>query len=196
MVVSCYADTSVAEGFEPLWRPHFRAEASRIRQLLAGDPGELAEFEKLLGSVLRALESPEARNAPGVAAFAAKGWDEALAIHSEKPFENRLVVDEEAYLVPLLVADFLRREYLVALVDSHRGRLYECSPGRSRFLLEVDEEVPDQDRADEQGRVKQKDTIVRHRDSHALRFQKHLAERVAKAWDAKPRALKVEQCVY
>ena len=37
MVVSCYADTSVAEGFRAHWLQPFKTEASRIRQLMAED---------------------------------------------------------------------------------------------------------------------------------------------------------------
>ena len=37
MVVSCYADTSVSEGFASHWLQPFKTEAGRIRQLLADD---------------------------------------------------------------------------------------------------------------------------------------------------------------
>jgi hypothetical protein len=35
MVVSCYADTSVATGVRPLWREHLKSEVKRITDTLA-----------------------------------------------------------------------------------------------------------------------------------------------------------------
>src|SRR5271157_3157643 len=60
MVVSCYADTSVAEGFKAHWLQPFKTEAGRIRQLMAGDHQARLEFERDLEAIRRALESPEA----------------------------------------------------------------------------------------------------------------------------------------
>lgn len=174
MVVSCYADTSVAEGFEPHWRQHLKAEATRIRGLLAGEPKALEEFERQLEAIRRALEAPEARRARGMAVFGASGWDQALALSSDEPYEGRLVVDEEPYLVPLLVADYRRREYLVVLTDTHRGRLYASVPGEAHLLDELDEAVP---RGKQTG-------IARHRKDHILQYQKELVRHVGRAWDA------------
>ena len=73
MVVSCYADTSVAEGFQAHWLQRFKTEASRIRQLMAGDHQARLEFERDLEAIRPALESPEARQARGMAVFSAAG---------------------------------------------------------------------------------------------------------------------------
>jgi peptide subunit release factor 1 (eRF1) len=185
MVVSCYADTSVAEGFESHWRPHLKSEATRIRELLAGEPEALEEFERQLETIRRALESPEDRHARGMAVFGASGWDEALALSSDEPYEGRLVVDEEAYLVPLLVADYRRRAYLVVLTDTHRGRLYASVPGEAHLLDEFDEAVPKKNRSAGQRWGKQQATIARHREDHNLHYQKELVRRVERAWEAR-----------
>src|SRR5271157_5228697 len=110
MVVSCYANTAVAEGFEPHWRQHLKTEARRVRERLAGQPAELEEFEQHLERIRHALESPEARRTRGMAVFAASGWDHDLALESDESYENLLVVAEEPYLVPLLVAYSSRSE--------------------------------------------------------------------------------------
>lgn len=184
MVVSCYADTSVAEGFETHWSPRLKAETTRIRERLAGDPGALEEFERQLEIIRRALESPEARHARGMAVFGASGWEQALALPSDEPYEGRLVVDEEPYLVPLLVADYRCRAYLVVLTDTHRGRLYASSPGEAHLLDELDEAVPRKNRSSGQRWGKQQATIDRHRKDHILHYQKELAEHVERAWAA------------
>ncbi len=56
--------------------------------------------------------------------------------------KDRLVLDEESYLVPLLEAMHRQRRYLVVLTDSHRGRLGAHAPdagdrrGRSETAAE------------------------------------------------------------
>ncbi|WP_422931672.1 hypothetical protein [Singulisphaera sp. PoT] len=112
-----------------------------------------------------------------MALFGGEGWDEALALGSEEPYQAHLVVDEEPYLVPLLAADYRRREYLVVLTDIHRGRLYAATPGEARILEELDEEIP---------RVKRLVNIARHREDRILHYLKELERLVDKAWGNHP----------
>src|SRR5512135_3860561 len=118
MVVSCYADTSIAEGFESHWLQPFKTEASRIRQRLADNHRCRLEFERDLEAIRQALESPEAKQARGMAVFSAAARDFFLALLSEVPFENRLVVGDEPYVVPLVEAYLRQRGYLVVLADT------------------------------------------------------------------------------
>lgn len=60
---------------------------------------------------------------------------------------NRLVVDEDPYLVPLLELLYRQRRYLVVHTDTHRGRLYTAVPGAVRLIEEIDEAVPKRQRA-------------------------------------------------
>jgi peptide subunit release factor 1 (eRF1) len=184
MVVSCYADTAVTAGFEARWLQPFKTEASRIRQRLAEDHQARLEFERNLESIRRVLESPEARQAKGMAIFSAAGRDFLLALPSDVPLEDRLVVDEEAYVVPLIEAYLRQRGYLVVLTDTHRGRLYAVGPGGSRLLDEIDEFVPKKQRSAGERWGKQQATIERHRKDHILHYQKELAQRVERTWGA------------
>lgn len=144
---SCYADTSVAQGFEPHWLGHFKDEVSRIRQLLAEDDQSQLEFERNLEALRVAFETPEAHRARGLAVFSAaqRGLFRSYAL--DVPVPHRLVVDEEMYLVPLAEALYRQRECLVVLTDTHRGRLYAATPGAARLLIEMDELVPKRRRA-------------------------------------------------
>lgn len=147
MVVSCYANTAVVEGFEPHWRQPMKDEARRARAALAGDPAAVGEFDRQLELIRGQLESAPRRAARGTAVFAAAGWDRALALDCEVPFETRLVVDEEPYLVPFLTDHLIRPQYLVVLTDTHHGQIYDARPasgkpdvalclyGRTRRLL-------------------------------------------------------------
>jgi len=177
MVVSCYADTSVSEGFESHWLQPFKAEASRVRQRLANDHQARAEFERNLAAIRQSLDSSEARHARGMAVFSAAEQGLFLELPSMVPFENRLVVGEEPYVVALLEADIGRRGYLVVLSDTHRARWYAATPGESRLLGEIDESVPKKQHPSAP-------SIERHRRDHILHFQKELARRLEKAWGA------------
>jgi peptide subunit release factor 1 (eRF1) len=182
MVVSCYANTSVAEGFEPHWRQHLKDEARRVREELGGDPRALAEFERQLELIRRGLESAGDRAARGMAFFGASGWDRALVLDSDAPYQDRLVVDEEPYLVPLLVDQLLRPQYLVVMTDTHRSRIYAARPGSARLLDEIEECVPKKNRSAGERWGKEQANIARHREDHILHYFKHLAERVGSAW--------------
>ncbi len=183
MLVSCYADTSVSGGFSYDWLQHFKTEASQIRQQLADDHQARIEFEQNVEVIRRSLESTEARRARGMAVFSAAARGFLLALPSELPYENRLVVGDEPYMVPLLEADFHRRGYLVVLVDTHRARWCAAGPGGSRSLGEIDESVPKKQHSAGERWGKQQATIERHRKDHILHFHKELAQRVEEAWD-------------
>jgi hypothetical protein len=178
MTVSCYADTSVSEGFEPHWLEPFKTEASRIRQRLAGDHQARLEFERNLKEIRRALESPAARQAQGMAVFSAAERGLLLALPATESYEDRLVVAEEPYVVPLLEAPYRQRGYLVVLTDTHRARWYAAGPGGARPLAEIDEAVPMHQHSHA--------TLQRHRKDHILHFQKELARRVEEAWSQYP----------
>jgi hypothetical protein len=124
MLISCYADTAVVEGFESHWRQYLNDEARRVRERLSGHPKALGEFERQLALIRGHLELAGERAARGMAVFTAAGWDNAPAIDSDAPFMDLLVDDEEPYLVPFMVDDHLRSQYLVILTDTHHGRIY------------------------------------------------------------------------
>jgi len=182
MVVSCYADTAVSEGFEPHWSQHLKTEAHRVRESLAGRPAELQEFEQHLGRIRHALESPRNGHTRGMAVFSVSGWPQALALESDDSFQDQLTVAQEPYLLPLLVASYLRPVYLVVLTDTHRGRLYASDASVACLLGEIEEAVPRKNRSAGERWGKQQATIARHREDHILHYYKELAARVDAAW--------------
>ena len=154
-----------------------------MRGELAGDPAALEEFDRQLGLIRRALEPAGERAARGMAVFAATGWDRVVIIESDVPFANRLVVDEEPYLVPLMMEPVLRPQYLVVLTDTHRGRIYAAGLGSSRLIDELEEDVPRKNKSAGERWGKQQATIARHREDRIHHYFKDLADRVEAAWD-------------
>lgn len=184
MVASCYVDASVIDGFGRAWPTRVDEEARRVRARLAGDPARAAEFERHIEAIRRALEVPPSGRARGMAVFSADGGRSVMALGSAEPFEDRLVVDEEAYLVPLLEAERRRGEFLVVVTDSWHGRLFAAGAGESRCLCEVEDPIRTEERDSGQRHGKWDATLARRRDEHDRRHLGELAERVARAWDA------------
>ena len=181
MVVSCYADTSPS-GVRPLWREHLKNEVKRIDETLSGDPTATHAFHRNVAAIEAVLASRRPVTARGMAVFAAseRNLCHAYALASVVP--NRLVIDEEPYLVPLLELLHRQRRYLVVHTDTHRGRLYTAVPGAVHLLEEIEEPVPKRQRAAGELWGKQQATIARHREDHIAHYLKDLGREIERAW--------------
>ena len=186
MIVSCYADTSVTEGFVSLWSQHLKNEASAIEQRLAPDHQARAHFAKDLAIIRHALEEPGAQRTRGMALFSAADRGFFRAFPLSVPVKDRLVLDEALYLVPLLEAMHRQRRYLLVLTDSHRGRLYEAAWGHTHLLQQIDEDIPRRQKSAGELWGKQQATIARHRENLQLHYRKELASAIAHAWPDAP----------
>ena len=182
MVVSCYADTSVSSGVRSLWREHLKNEVKRIDETLAGAPAARTEFHRNVSAIEAVLSRRRTASTRGMAVFAASQRElvHAYALASAVP--NRLVVDEEPYLVPLLELLHRQRRYLVVHTDTHRGRLYTAVPGAVHVIEDINEYVPKRHRAAGELWGKQQATIERHREHHVLHYFKELVGEIARAW--------------
>jgi peptide subunit release factor 1 (eRF1) len=181
MVVSCYADMSPA-GARPLWREHLKNEVKRINETLSGNAAAASAFRRNVSAIEAVLSSRRPVAARGMAIFAAseRNLHQAYALASAVP--NRLVIDEEPYLVPLLELLHRQRRYLVVHTDTHRGRLYTAVPGAVRMIEEIEEPVPKRHRAAGELWGKQQATIARHREDHIIHYFKGLAREIERAW--------------
>lgn len=185
MIVSCYVDTSEA-GYRSAWAQRFRNEVARVEQQLAGDHRARQRFAREVDVIGRALGKPAARRARGMVVFsgAAENFFQAFALGV--PIKDRLVLDEQPYLAPLLQALHRQRRYLVVLTDSHRGRLFAAGWGHAQLVDEMSEAVPRHQRSAGETWGKQQATIARHREDRILHYRKELARRVERAWGDAP----------
>jgi peptide subunit release factor 1 (eRF1) len=186
MIVSCYANTSVTEGFLSLWSQHLKNEADAIEQRFANDHQARAHFAKDLAIIRHALEEPAVQRARGMALFSAADRGFFRAFPLGVPVKDRLVLDEAPYLVPLLEAMHRQRRYLLVLTDSHRGRLYEAAWGHTHLLRQIEEDIPRRQKSAGELWGKQQATIARHREGHLLHYRKELASAMTNAWPDAP----------
>jgi hypothetical protein len=186
MIVSCYADTSVTDGFLSRWSQHLKNEAEAIEPRFANDPQARAHFATDLATIQHALEESPVKRARGMAVFSAaeRGFFRAFALGV--PVKDRLVVDEAPYLVPLLETMHRQRRYLLVLTDSHRGRLYEAAWGHTHLLRQIEKDIPRRQKSAGELWGKQQATIARHREDHLLHYRKELAGAIADAWPDAP----------
>lgn len=182
LIVSCYADTSVSSAVRPLWHEHFKDEVKRIDEGLGGDPAAGAAFQQSVAAIDDVLTNHRPASARGMAVFAdvRRGLTRGFAL--TVPVANRLVVDEEPYLVPLLEQLNRQRRYLVVHTDTHRSRLYTAVPGAVHLIEELNEDVPKRQRASGELWGKQQATIERHRENHVLHYFKELVREIERAW--------------
>src|SRR5215468_7010304 len=110
-ILSCYVDMSFTGGVRPLWREHLKENVRRLEQLMASDKDALDVFERSMAHVETTLSNPGLANHGGIAVFARPESVHAFSLTS--PVANRLVFDEEPYLVPLLEHLHRQRHYLV-----------------------------------------------------------------------------------
>lgn len=181
MVVSCYADTSVSSGVRPLWREHLSTEVKRIEEALTDTTAQRL-FQQNMAAIQAVLSSRRIRSARGMAVFAAVQRDLVHGYPLTVPIANRLVVDEEPYLMPLLELLNRQRRYMVVHTDTHHGRLYTAVSGAVHLIEEINEDVPKRQRSAGELWGKQQATIERHRKDHILHYFKELVREIERAW--------------
>lgn len=180
-MVSCYADTSVS-GVRSLWREHLSREVRQIEGRMGDDAAARGELARDMDIVRAVLSGPAARRAKGMAVFASAARGVVRTYALETPVANRLVVDEEIYLVPLLEYLHRQRRYLVVHTDSHHGLLYTAGRGPLHLIEEITESVPRRQAAAGQLWGKEQATIARHHEDHLLHYRKELVRQIERAW--------------
>jgi peptide subunit release factor 1 (eRF1) len=184
-IVSCYIDKPVA--IPPVWSTHLAREVQQAEALLA-DEKERQHLASNIAVVRTIVSSAAARRARGMAVFVSAARDLIRAFTLDTPVVDRLVVNEEAYVVPLLEYLHRHRRYLVVHTDTHRGRLYTAGRGGLHLIEALDENVPKRHRAGVELWGKQQATIARHREDHILHYRKELVREIERAWAEEPYA--------
>ena len=186
MIVSCYADTSMTDGFQRHWLQRLKNEAGAIEQKLKDDHQARARFARDLAAIRHALEDPAVQRTRGMALFSASDQGLFRAFSLSVPVKDRLVLAETPYLVPLLEVMHRQRRYLLVVTDSHRGQLYEAAWGHTRLLQQIKEAVPRRQRSAGERWGKQQATIARHREDRLLHYRKALAGAIEQVWPTAP----------
>ncbi len=184
-IVSAYIDTSQA-GYSSTWVQRLNTEIAQVEQRLGDDSQARQRFARDVAVIRRVLDSAPARRARGMVVFSAADENMLEVFVLGVPVKDRVVLDEEAYLVPLLEALHRQRRYLVVLTDSHQARLFVAGWGHAQLLGEIDEAVPRRQRSAGETWGKQQATIARHREDHILHYRKDLIGLIERTWGDAP----------
>jgi protein required for attachment to host cells len=185
-VVSAFADLTVKDGFRDLFDQTFRNQARELSAMLS-QAGAVEELDANLDEVRRAIFEEVDRTAKGAAVFVSRGRGLRHVIPLNFPVENRLVVDEDPYMVPLLEQWHGEPSYLVAWFDSDHAHVFESHQGAVEEVGEVDRATIDDDHERDQSRQLYKRRIVHsfHERLHGAQddsYLKEVAEAIALRW--------------
>ena len=183
LVVTCYAETGVVEGFATHWRLYFKNESRRLRRTLAGRPKLWAEVKTNLDVIQRALEAAEAAHARGAAVMSGVQQQLFRAFSLPVPVRNFIVVDEEPYLVPLLEALHRERRFLTVLTDTHHARVYSVGLNAATPIVEISADIPKHHRAAGETWGKRQATIARHREDRIQHFEDRVVREMERSWN-------------
>jgi peptide subunit release factor 1 (eRF1) len=139
-VVSAYADLRVKDGFHNHVETELKNQARALNGALAGSDARKT-LDAHVDAIRRAVETANG-GARGLAVFAGLERGLLRSIPLDFPVTNRLVIDEEPYLLPLLERWHAQPSYLVAVVDSHRVHLFEAFAGVAESVGGVDRPIP------------------------------------------------------
>lgn len=177
-VVSAFADLTVRNGFERHVELHLKAPTKGRRDL-----GE--DFEVVREAVRGA--DPKAR---GLAVFSAVARGFKRVVPLDFPVENRVVVDGEPFVLPILEHWYADPVYLIALADSDEAHLFEARHGHPDRVCDVVRDDAGQEIQRDKPRFtfKKRFAQTRHERLFGMeddRFLKSVAETIRGHWEAR-----------
>jgi protein required for attachment to host cells len=143
-VVSAFVDLRVKDGFRSFAATHRRNQARAAHEALAG-----ADARKALDEDLEAIAAAVSAADPaarGLAVFSGKSRGLFHAVSLDFPVEDRLVIDEDPFVLPLLERWYGDPSYLVAVVDANHLHLFGAHSGVARPVESLDRDIPEMQR--------------------------------------------------
>jgi peptide subunit release factor 1 (eRF1) len=185
MVISCYADLSVAEGFRPNWEGPFQGKYRTLRKMISEESPLRHELNANRCALEKAMHSqPKGTRWVAVFSVAKRGFLQTFAL--DVPVETDLVLDSSPYLAPLLAAKQRRKVYMAIHLDTHRARIYLATPANVRLHDELDAEVPKHQHSSGERYGYEQKNIDRHRDDRMLHFHKELNHQMQAVLEQQP----------
>ena len=185
-VVSAYADLTVQNGFERHVDRHLKNEARTIAEALGGSKTR-RDLDENIEVIRRALREPLEMKARGAALFSsvARGFRQVVSL--DFPVENRLVIDEEPFVLPILEHWYGDPMHLIALVDSDEAHLFAARHGHPDRVRDVVREDAGEEFQRDKPRFtyKKRFASTRHERLFGLeddRFFKSAAEAIVEEW--------------
>lgn len=175
-VVSAYADLTVQGGFARHVEQHLRNQARAVKAALAE-----SDARKDLDANLEVIREAIGRADPtakGLAVFSSVARGLRHVIPLGFSVENRLIIDEEPFILPLLESWYGEPSYLIALVDSDEAHLFEAHHGLPEQVHELRREDAQQEFQRDKPRFTYRKRFAKtnHERLHGIEDDKFLGE--------------------
>jgi protein required for attachment to host cells len=140
-VVSAYLDLRVTDGF------HRDAEVTvrnlaRDAMAALGDSRARKSIERNIEPILKALAAAD-HSARALAVFSGAGRGLLHVVSLDFPVETRLVIDEEAFVLPLLERWYATPRYLIGRISSHELHVFESHAGVTEQAARYERSIPE-----------------------------------------------------
>jgi hypothetical protein len=176
-VVSAYADMTVKNGFTRDVELHLKNQARAAADALR-DTQARKDLEANIAVVKELVAEQAGTSSRGLAIFSslARGLSHVVPLDFE--VENRLIIDEEPYLLPILERWYGEPTCLAVVLDSNEAHLFSAHWGHSEWYrdLERNDAAESFERDKPRFNYKKRFTGVRHERQHALDDEKFLHE--------------------
>lgn len=136
-VVSAYADMTVKNGFARDVDLHLKTQAKAAAEALAHTKAR-KDLEGNLEVIRQIVADHASSSRKGLAVFCSvpRGLRHVVPLDFE--VENRLVIDEEPYFLPILEHWYARPAYLIVLLDSDQAHLFSAHRGQPDWVRDVE----------------------------------------------------------
>ncbi len=189
-VVSAYADMTVQDGFRRDMERFLENEAQAARDALATAEAR-KDLEANIAVIREALQGPPDPSARGLAVFSSVARGLRRVIPLGFPVHDRLVIDEEPFLLPILEHWYSEPSFLIALVDSNEAHLFEAHQSRPVPVRDLEREDADEDIERDKPRFtyKKRFAATAHERLHGSEespFLRQVADAIIERWDEGP----------
>jgi protein required for attachment to host cells len=184
-VVSAYLDLRVSDGFHRDTEVVVR-NLARDAMAALSDARARKSLERNIEPILKAIAGADP-SARALAVFSSVARGLLHVVSLDFPVETRLIIDEEAFVLPLLERWYAIPRYLVARISSHELHLFESHAGVTELAARYERSIPE-DLQRDKPRFTQKKRLaaVWHERLQSLdqdEFLKQAAETLATHYD-------------
>jgi protein required for attachment to host cells/predicted Zn-ribbon and HTH transcriptional regulator len=187
-VVSAYVDLTVKDGFHHFVEHHLKNQAKAAHDAL-GRIEAAKELDANIEAIRRVVREHTGNAAKGLAVFSSVTRGLCHVVPLRFQVENRLVINDEPYILPLLEHWYGEPVYLITLVDSDEAHLFESFAGVVEPVRDV--ERPDVDEPIERDKprftYKKRFAQTRHERLHGTdedKFLQDVAALIGRHWQS------------
>ena len=136
-VVSAYADMTVKNGFTRDVDLHLKTQAKSAAEAFANTKAR-KDLEANLEIIRQIVADHASSPSKGLAIFCSLPQGLRHVVPLDFEVENRLVIDEEPYLLPILEHWYGQPSYLVVLLDSDQAHLFSAHRGQPDWVRDIE----------------------------------------------------------